>query len=202
MNQTSRRWSCSGGGCWTRKRWKRSRTETAGVFCTFDARAGLTATCRVQSVAQGIGLDTRPVPCVRPTPRGCCEPGTCSKEPTRSSNRSRSSGSNCRRKTSAKVCRRSIRLPKTPTAKALSRLIQLMDEISIPMPRRLALPPDRVAALRDAFKRTRVEPEFVPEARRAGMLVYSQYGAKATLRAANDHSPPKVVTELKVLEPR
>jgi hypothetical protein len=64
------------------------------------------------------------------------------------------------------------------------------------------VPGDRVAALRDAFKRTRAEPEFVPEATRAGMLVYSQYGAKATLRAANDHSPPKVVTELKVLEPR
>jgi hypothetical protein len=48
------------------------------------------------------------------------------------------------------------------------------------------VPGDRVAALRDAFKRTLAEPEFVPEATRAGMLVVHNSGAKATLRGAND----------------
>jgi hypothetical protein len=67
-------------------------------------------------------------------------------------------------------------LSETLTAKALFRLIQLTGEISYPYAKPPGVPGDRVAALRDALKRTLTDPEFVPEATRAGMLVVHNSG--------------------------
>ena len=87
---------------------------------------------------------------------------------------------------------------KTPDAKAIFRVIQLMGVLSYPYAVAPGVPPERIAALATAFKKTTADPDFLKDASQAGMLIAPHDAAQVT-QYVNQliHTSPDVMAQLK-----
>jgi hypothetical protein len=89
-------------------------------------------------------------------------------------------------------------IPSTPRQKALVNFILETQEFARPFATTPDIPPERLAALREAFDRTMADPKFIADAKKTRLDVNPIGGAQMNKMVSElTHTPPDLVEEAK-----